>query len=110
VSAVTTHILDTSRGQPATGLAVSLERLGDGVESLATSRSNADGRVDDLGSDRLEPGDYRLRFATAAYFANLGQAALYPEVVVVFSLSDPDQHYHLPLLLSPFSYSTYRGS
>ena len=55
-------------------------------------------------------GDYRLRFATAAYFADLGQTALYPEVVIVFTLDEPDQHYHLPLLLGPFSFSTYRGS
>jgi 5-hydroxyisourate hydrolase len=109
VSAVTTHVLDTARGRPAAGIDVILERLG-AVEAVAAGRSNQDGRVDGLGPDRLEPGDYRLRFGTAAYFADLGQSALYPEIVVVFNLSDPDQHYHLPLLLSPFSYSTYRGS
>jgi 5-hydroxyisourate hydrolase len=110
VSTVTTHILDTVHGRPAGGVHVVLERLGDSVEALAAGRSDEDGRVDGLGPDRLEPGDYRLRFATAAYFAALGRTALYPEVVVVFTVDDPDQHYHLPLLLGPFSYSTYRGS
>jgi 5-hydroxyisourate hydrolase len=112
VSAVTTHVLDTARGRPAAGIDVVLERpMASGTaEPLATGRTNEDGRVDGLGPDRLEAGVYRLRFATAAYFADLGQQAFYPEVVVVFRLSDPDQHYHLPVLLSPFSYSTYRGS
>jgi 5-hydroxyisourate hydrolase len=110
VSAVTTHVLDTSRGSPASGVDVVLERLGATVGAVAAGRTDADGRVDGLGPDQLEAGDYRLRFATAAYFAELGVPALYPEVVVVFSLSDSGQHYHLPLLLGPFSYSTYRGS
>lgn len=110
MSAVTTHILDTVRGQPASGVEVVLERLDDQVEALATGRSDGDGRVADLGPDRLQPGDYRLRFATAAYYTALGQSALYPEVVVVFSVHDSDQQYHLPLLLGPFSFSTYRGS
>jgi 5-hydroxyisourate hydrolase len=110
VSAVTTHVLDTARGRPAAGVDVVLERLGEPAGAVATGRTNEEGRVDGLGPDRLDAGEYRLRFATGAYFADLGQPALYPEVVVVFSLSDPDQHYHLPLLLSPFSYSTYRGS
>jgi 5-hydroxyisourate hydrolase len=109
VSTVTTHILDTARGRPAASVDVVLERLAATVEAVAAGRTDEDGRVG-LGPERLEPGDYRLRFATAAYFADLGQSALYPEVAVVFSVRDPDQHYHLPLLLSPFSYSTYRGS
>jgi 5-hydroxyisourate hydrolase len=110
VSAVTTHVLDIAHGRPAVGVDVVLERLGESVGAVAAGRTDADGRVDGLGPDRLDAADYRLRFATGAYFADLGQPALYPEVVVVFSLSDPGQHYHLPLLLSPFSYSTYRGS
>jgi 5-hydroxyisourate hydrolase len=110
VSTVTTHILDTARGRPASGVDVFLERLGERVEVLAKGHSNDDGRVADLGPDRLEPGDYRLRFATAAYFAEQGQQALYPEVVVVFTVSHAGEHYHLPLLLGPFSFSTYRGS
>jgi 5-hydroxyisourate hydrolase len=110
VSAVTTHVLDTARGRPALGIGVALERLGEPAEAVATGRTDEEGRVEELGPERLEPGDYRLRFATGAYFADLGQPALYPEVVVVFNLSDPGQHYHLPLLLSPFSFSTYRGS
>lgn len=110
MSAVTTHVLDTARGRPASGVDVVLERLGDSVEALATGRSNDDGRIADIGPDRLEPGDYRLRFATVAYFAELGQQALYPEVAIVFTVTDPGEHYHLPLLLGPFSFSTYRGS
>jgi 5-hydroxyisourate hydrolase len=103
-------VLDIAHGRPAAGVDVVLERLGETVGAVAAGRTDADGRVDGLGPDRLDAGDYRLRFATGPYFAHLGQPALYPEVVVVFSLSDPGQHYHLPLLLSPFSYSTYRGS
>lgn len=110
MSTVPTHVLDTARGCPASGVDVVLEQLGATVAAVAAGRTDADGRVDGLGPDRLEAGDYQLRFATAAYFADLGVPALYPEVVVVFSLSDPGQHYHLPLLLGPFSYSTYRGS
>ncbi len=110
MSAVTTHVLDTARGRPAAGVAVELERLDGTAETVAAGRTDEDGRVHGLGPDRLDAGDYRLRFATASYFADLGQPALYPEIVVVFTLRDPDQHYHLPLLLGPFSYSTYRGS
>ena len=110
MSAVTTHVLDTARGRPAAGVDVVLERFGSEVDAVGAGRTDEDGRVDGLGPDRLEMGDYRLRFATAAYFANLGQTALYPEVVIVFTLHQPDQHYHLPLLLGPFSFSTYRGS
>jgi 5-hydroxyisourate hydrolase len=73
-------------------------------------RTDGDGRVGSIGPERLEAGDYRLRFASGGYFAARGVAAFYPEVVVVFTIADADQHYHVPVLLNPFGYSTYRGS
>jgi 5-hydroxyisourate hydrolase len=114
MSPITTHVLDTALGRPAQGIAVVLERA-DPEErwtELAHGLTNADGRISTLLPDPtiLSTGTYRLRFATAAYFDSLGLRAFYPEVVVLFRLDDPDRHYHLPLLLSPFAYSTYRGS
>ena len=100
MSQVTTHVLDTAAGRPAAAVAVRLE--GDaGV--VATGETDADGRIDDLGPDQLEPGTYRLRFDTAV------RSSFFPEVVVAFAVAD-DSHVHVPLLLSPFGYSTYRGS
>ena len=104
MASLSTHILDTSLGRPAAGVRVILEsadgeQLGDGV-------TNDDGRVAPLGPESIEPGDYRVRFETGAY---LGRDAFYPEVVVHFR-AEGDQHYHVPLLLNPFGYSTYRGS
>jgi 5-hydroxyisourate hydrolase len=107
VSAVTTHVLDTTRGQPAAGVAVRLEAP-DGT-SLGQSRTDDDGRVLDLGPNRLDPAVYRLVFDTGAYFEGLGSPAFYPEVNVTFTVSGAG-HYHVPLLLSPYAYSTYRGS
>ena len=109
MSAVTTHVLDSSAGEPAAGVGVVLEFHADG-EQLGTAETDADGRVPSLGPDRLEPGDYRLRFDIGTYFAGRKQETFYPEVVVAFTIADPDEHYHVPLLLSPYSYSTYRGS
>lgn len=114
MSAVTTHVLDTALGRPAAGVPVRLEALtGPGevkVEVLASAATDADGRVTDLGPDRVEAGTYRLVFETGAYFATSGQTAFFPRVTVTFTLADPEQHHHVPLLLSPFAYSTYRGS
>jgi 5-hydroxyisourate hydrolase len=104
VSQVTTHVLDTAAGRPAARVAVTLERA-DGTV-LATGATDPDGRVRDLGPDRLDPGTYRLRFDTGTY---LGSRAFFPEVVIVFRVNG-DAHHHVPLLLSPFGYSTYRGS
>jgi 5-hydroxyisourate hydrolase len=101
VSTLSTHVLDTAAGRPAAGVPVRLETR-DG-RPLGEARTDADGRVGGLG-DRLEPGDYLLRFDTGSYVDGF-----YPEVVVVFSVG-ADEHYHVPLLLSPFGYSTYRGS
>ena len=111
-SAVTTHVLDTSRGQPAQGIEVRLEGplTPDGARLVGVATTDADGRVTSLGPEQLEPGTYRLTFETGDYFADSGQNTLYPEVVVTVVLPNREQHYHLPLLLSPFSYSTYRGS
>ena len=103
MSQVSTHVLDTAAGRPAAGVPVTLESA-DGV--VATATTDADGRVPDLGPERLAPGTYRLRFDTRAY---AGGAAFFPEVVVAFVVQG-DAHLHVPLLLSPFGYSTYRGS
>jgi 5-hydroxyisourate hydrolase len=102
-------VLDTSAGRPAAGIRVTLEDVGGGTW-LGEGNTDEDGRVPQIGPDRLDAGDYLLRFATGEYFAARGTRAFYPEVVVVFTVSDPGQHYHVPLLLSPFGYSTYRGS
>ena len=104
---LSTHVLDAALGRPAADVAVRLEAA-DGT-ALADARTDGDGRVANLGS-ALDAGTYRLRFDTGAYFAATGQTGFYPEVVLTFSVTDPQQHYHVPLLLSPFAYSTYRGS
>jgi 5-hydroxyisourate hydrolase len=110
VSAVTTHVLDTARGRPATGVPVRLERVSDaGSTRLAAAVTDDDGRAPDLGPDEVEPGVYRLVFDVATYADATGQTGFFPEVVVTFAVSDRS-HHHVPLLLSPFAYSTYRGS
>jgi 5-hydroxyisourate hydrolase len=114
MSGITTHVLDTSAGQPARGVPVKLEvRLeGRGWVTLAESKTDADGRARDLVADgsKLDAGTYRLSFGTGAYFAGQGQTTFFPEASVVFEVREPSQHHHVPLLLSPFGYSTYRGS
>ena len=103
---ITTHVLDTARGRPAEGVAIMLERA-DG-ERVGSGTTDADGRLRELGS--VEPGHYRLTFDTGAYFAAGGQDGFYPEVVVNFTVEQGEDHYHVPLLLNPYGYSTYRGS
>jgi len=114
MSGITTHVLDTATGRPAAGVAVKLElRMAErGWMPLAERTTDADGRVRDLVAEggRLDAGTYRLTFATGAYFAARGQRTFFPEASVVFEVDDPAQHHHVPLLLSPFGYSTYRGS
>jgi 5-hydroxyisourate hydrolase len=100
MSQVSTHVLDTSLGRPATGVTVTLEHR-DAV--VARGTTDADGRIADLGPDRLDPGTYRLRFDTA------GRSAFFPEVLIAFVVEDGG-HLHVPLLLSPHGYTTYRGS
>lgn len=104
---LSTHVLDTSVGRAAKGVAVVLElagtRIGDGV-------TDADGRIGTLGPERLDAGDYTLRFDTGGYFADEGRDCFYPEVVIAFRIADADQHYHVPVLLNPFGFATYRGT
>jgi 5-hydroxyisourate hydrolase len=111
MSTVTTHVLDTSLGQPAAGVQVRLERLADGEPSpVAEGVTDADGRVRELGPDGLRPGTYRVVFGTGEYFGRSGRPTFYPEVAVAFLIDSADGHYHVPLVVSPFAYSTYRGT
>ena len=111
MSPITTHVLDTSRGRPAVGVPVVLERAGDaGWQAVGRGTTDADGRVRDLLASAPEAGRYRLSFDTDAYFRAVGDVGFYPEVSVAFVVGHGDEHYHVPLLLSPFGYSTYRGS
>jgi 5-hydroxyisourate hydrolase len=107
VGTLSTHVLDTSVGRAAEGIAVVLEQ--DSVQ-IGAGVTDGDGRIGSIGPERLEAGDYTLRFNTGAYFAGAGRACFYPEVVVVFTIADPNQHYHVPVLLNPFGYGTYRGT
>jgi len=113
MSAITTHVLDLSKGHPARGVAVKLEfHAAGGWRELADRVTDGDGRVRDLveAGRKVEVGRYRLTFGTGDYFQSSGESCFYPEVQVLFELSDASAHYHVPLLLSPFGYSTYRGS
>ncbi len=111
---ITTHVLDTARGKPADGVPVVLEiRDGDGAWfEVGRGTTDHDGRLRTLvpSGIALEPAVYRLTFDTAAYYAGQGRDGFFHEVPVSFVVRDPTQHYHVPLLLSPFTYSTYRGS
>lgn len=110
-SPITTHVLDTSIGRPAAGVAVRLERLTpEASVELGASLTNQDGRAADLVAGPIGAGRYRLIFDTGAYFAGRGVACFFPEVAVVFEINQGTDHHHVPLLLSPFGYSTYRGS
>ena len=115
-SPITTHILDTSVGRPAVGVSVSIERKvqsGDGSnwESLGDGVTDDDGRVKDLlPAETLLAGIYRIHFAIGEYFESGGREAFYPEATIVFEVKNPQEHYHVPLLLNPYGFSTYRGS
>lgn len=110
-SPITTHVLDTSTGQPAAHVAAKLERVTDeGSVAIGSGVTDLDGRIVDLLDRPLDPGRYRLTFDTAAYFADHGVACFFPEVAILFEITDTARHHHVPLLLSPFGYSTYRGS
>lgn len=113
MSTLSTHVLDAVSGLPAAGVRVTLERgdgPGQGWARLGEGRTDDDGRLRDLAPGGLRPGVHRLVFATGDYFAATGQTGFYPEVCLVFDAADPDRHYHVPLLLSPYAFSTYRGS
>ncbi|MDX6260922.1 MAG: 5-hydroxyisourate hydrolase [Kribbellaceae bacterium] len=141
MSTLSTHVLDTTLGQPAQGVPVHLARLtpsrpGDPGQpappqpellrppeaaplpsadttadssAVGSGTTDGDGRISEFTEEQLEPGTYRLRFDTAAYAAATNQESFFPEVVVTFLITD-ERHYHVPLLLSPFAFSTYRGS
>ena len=107
MSTVSTHVLDTSLGKPAHGIKVTLER---GADILGTGMTNADGRVSEFpGGTTLTEGAYRLRFLIEEYFKRDHRATFYSEITINFRIG-ADEHYHVPLLLSPFGYSTYRGT
>jgi len=108
---LSTHVLDTARGRPAAGVGVTLSRRKrDGSWSVVSNAvTDSNGRVKDMSNGPLEGGEYRLEFAAGAYFKASGTTAFYPEVSVVFVAAEGDTHLHVPLLLSPFGYSTYKG-
>ena len=106
VVSVSTHVLDAVAGRPAAGIAV---RLFAGEDLLAEGVTDRDGRCR-LTEDATGAGTHRLVFATGPWFAEQGREAFYPEVVLTFAVQEPAEHHHVPLLLSPFAYSTYRGS
>jgi 5-hydroxyisourate hydrolase len=111
---ISTHVLDTSRGCPADRLSVVLERLIDAGDwrVIGSGATDNNGRVGDLVKDEtlIAVGTYRLTFETGDYFGRAGVTSFHPRVQIVFSVRDADEHYHVPLLLSPFGYTTYRGS
>lgn len=111
---ITTHVLDTSRGRPAAGVPIVLSVRGaDGSFSeIGSGSTDKDGRLRSLIPEGylLAANIYRLTFDTKSYFAQVGAEGFYPEVVLVFEVKSPAEHYHVPLLISPFGYSTYRGS
>jgi 5-hydroxyisourate hydrolase len=113
MSTISTHVLDTARGRPADGVRVRLEAAtGGGWNLVGATSTNGDGRAPDLldADAQIEPGVYRLIFDTGAWFAERGVPHFHPHVTVAFEVTEHDDHYHVPLLLSPFGYSTYRGS
>jgi 5-hydroxyisourate hydrolase len=113
LSGISTHVLDTSLGQPAAGIQVTLElRSGDVWKKVGGSSTGENGRAGDLvpPAEPLARGTYRLRFDVAGYFRSRNVETFFPEVSVTFEVRNPAERYHVPLLLSPWGYSTYRGS
>jgi 5-hydroxyisourate hydrolase len=114
MSGITTHVLDTTRGEPAAGVPVRLETRveGGGWHTLGRGVTDEDGRLRDIlpPAQALAEGSYRLTFDTASYFAAQGTMGFYPEISVTFVVRDSSTHYHVPLLLSAYGYTTYRGS
>jgi 5-hydroxyisourate hydrolase len=108
MSYVTAHVLDAAAGVPAAGVTVRLAQA-DGT-AVAEAVTNDDGRVPDLGPDRLDPGVYQVTFGSGDYFAARRVESFHPEISVLFTVAADQAHYHIPLLLSPYSYTTYRGS
>jgi len=108
---ITSHVLDTSTGRPASGLSLKLERAAsEGLALVASATTDAEGRIRDWIPAGVPAGRYRLVFETGTWFRAAGRETLYPVVVIEFEVAEGVPHYHLPLLLAPFGYSTYRGS
>lgn len=105
---ISTHILDTHLGQPAAQVQIKLFSADGSL--LGEALTNTDGRVTDFGLTELKAGNYSLEFATSDYFTGLGLDTFFPKAVIHFYVKDASQHFHIPLLISPFAYSTYRGS
>ena len=112
MSGITTHVLDTASGTPAAGVWVTLSvRDQASLRELARTRTDSDGRVRNFElAEPLTHGSYRLTFEVAAYFESRGTVAFFEEVTLEFAVMDAREHYHVPLLLSPFGYTTYRGT
>ena len=113
MSSITTHILDTSRGMPAAGVEIQLTKFDNNKwQCIGNGKTNSDGRVSNLCDKHivLSAGTYKMHFNTKQYFSAVGDAVFYPYAEVVFVIGVETAHYHIPLLLSPFGYSTYRGS
>lgn len=108
MSYISAHVLDTMSGSPAAGIALHLAAA-DG-QRIASATTDADGRARELGPQTLDPGDYRITFETGEYFSARGQVTFFPRVSVDFTVECGEEHYHVPLLLSPYAFSTYRGS
>lgn len=107
MSGLSTHVLDTTRGVPAAGVTATLQDAAG--NELASATTDGDGKIADVAS-ALPAGVFRLTFDTRAYYTATGQTGFYPEIIVTFEITDPGRHHHVPLLLSPFGYSTYLGS
>lgn len=113
MSGLTTHVLDTSMGRPAAGVMIRLERRSNSGQwaQVGEGATDSDGRQTSLlGGDALRTGSYRLTFDSGDYFQASGRECFFPHVAIEFQIMDASQHYHVPLLLSPYGYSTYRGS
>ena len=112
MSPITTHVLDTALGRPAEGITVGLEQLLEGGwHAVGQQVTNRDGRCTGLMAEgTLTQGTYRIQFATGEYFERLGTPSFYPQIEIVFKVETVTEHYHVPVLLSPYGYSTYRGS
>jgi len=122
MSMISTHVLDTAAGCPAAGMRVRLEHVAPaGPEEIARAMTDSGGRITSLGPERVSPGTYRLVFDTGGYQARhrrhgtddpafSPEVPFFPEIIVTFTVADDREHYHVPLLMSPFGYSTYRGS
>jgi 5-hydroxyisourate hydrolase len=113
VSTLSTHVLDSTTGRPAAGMPVGLETVaqdaGRSWVPLGSGVTDRDGRLTDWGGASIGPGTYRLTFATGPWFAERSRECFYPEVAITFTVND-ECHFHVPLLLAPYAYSTYRGS